>query len=119
VYASGTGEELLKEVTERLSRSRVRELTGGLNSPGPLLTPPELARDYLAVDFIASQGVLQNFLLDMTTNGEATSDAVRNAFGYEWSDFETNVQNYSAKKLAGYAPSDEDLEHPSARHPHS
>jgi hypothetical protein len=119
VYASGSGEALLKEVTERLPRSRVRELTGGLNNPGPYLTHADLARYYLAVDFIASRGLLQNFVLDMTSNGESTADAVRNAFGNEWSDFETDVQNYSAQKLAGYAPADEDLGQPQIRHSRS
>jgi hypothetical protein len=108
VYASGSGDALLKVVTRRLPKSRVRELTGGLNDPGPYLTAPELARYFLAVDFIASHGVLQTFLANIT-NGESPADAVRSTFGYEWPAFESNVRHFSAERLAGYAPSDEEL----------
>jgi len=112
VYASGSGEALLKEVVRRMPKSRVKELTGGLNSPDPYLTPDELARYFLAVDFIASKGVLQTFVTNMIREPSA-ADAVRGAFGYDWPDFETNVQNYSIQQLAGYAPTDEELKnHP-------
>jgi hypothetical protein len=116
VFASGTGEELLKNITRRMPKSRVRELTGDLNSPEPYLSPAESARYFLAIDFINSRGVLQTFLRDVT-NGQSPADAVRHAFGFEWSTFESNVQDYSVKKLSEFAPSDEDLQkehlHPS------
>jgi len=109
VYASGSGPALLKDVTQHLPRSRVKELTGGLNNPGPYLSPPEFARYFLAVDFIASHNVLQTFVQEVTANNRSAADTVSSTFGYEWPIFESKVQDYSVEQLARYAPTDEEL----------
>jgi hypothetical protein len=107
VFVSGDGEDFVRKAAERTVRSKARDLTQDLNSPGPYLTKRDWASYYLAVKYISEQGGLQAFVRAITS-GKSSSDSVRDALSQEWPAFEANVRAYSVKNFEAFTLEDDD-----------